>query len=142
MMAGSRKRDRRYAGRNQIAQPSAVRARIETAATAKPVDRWAKLALSLDARLVEQSDWPATAAILQQVHDAGHDVPALTRQLLNHTPLGEAPARDLRYLPVGYLPDQFGISYRESNEDPLTDAAQQHRQMAHIARRPDVGPRR
>ena len=80
--------------------------------------------------------------MLQEIHDAGHDVPALTRQLLNHTPLGEAPAQDLRYRLVGYLPDRFGISYRTSSEATLTEAAQQHRHMAHLERRPDVGPRR
>lgn len=140
--AGEWNGDRRRVSGNQIADTSAVRARIETTATAKPADHWAKLASSLDPRLVEQPDWPATAAMMQEIHDAGHDVPVLTRQLLNNTPLGDAPARDLRYLLVGYLPDQNGISYRTSNEDPLSEAALQHEQMADIERRPGSTPRR
>lgn len=140
--AGQWNDDRRRVSGNQIAKSSAVRARIETTATAKAADRWATLARSLDRRLVEQTDWPATAAMMQEIHDAGHDIPALTRRLVNNTPRGETPARDLRYLLVGYLPDQNGISYRASSEDRINGALEQRRMPAHISRRPDVGPRR
>ena len=62
-----------------------------------PAERWAPLARELDPRLVEQGDWPATAAMLQQAHEQGHDVGAATRALVAEAPLGDSPARDLRY---------------------------------------------
>ena len=74
-----------------------VRARLEAAAELPPAQRWAALAHELDPRLVDEPDWPATAAMLQQAHEAGHDIPAATRAMVTETPLGSSPARDLRY---------------------------------------------
>ena len=84
--------DRRRFSTDNLAKASQVRSRIEQAATASPTDRRAKLARSLDRRLVGERDWPATAAMFQQIQEAGHDVPALTHQLVTHTPLSDFPA--------------------------------------------------
>lgn len=89
---------------DQLAQVSIVRERLEHAAHARPADRWMPLARRLDARLTTQPDWSITAEMLQDVHDAGHDVPTVANQLVAHTPLGDAPAQDLRYRLVSYLP--------------------------------------
>ncbi len=61
------------------------------------------MARELDPRLLEQVDWPATAAMLQQAHEQGHDVGASTRGLVAEKPLGDSPARDLRYRIVSRL---------------------------------------
>ena len=116
--------------------------RLENGAESRPAERWAQLAHSLDRRLVSQSDWAATAAMLQEVHDAGHDIPALTRQLVNQAPLGDLPAQDLRYRLVVYLPDN-GVSGSPPQESvDLGEAERQHEMAATLSRRPDVGPRR
>ncbi|MAY95439.1 MAG: hypothetical protein CMH84_02720, partial [Nocardioides sp.] len=60
-------------------------------------------ARELDPRLLEQGDWPATAAMLQQAHEQGHDVGATTRAIVTEKPLGDSPARDLRYRIVSRL---------------------------------------
>ena len=97
--------DRRGFSRRNADNTSRVRARIEQATNAAPADRWTALARSLSPRLPAQRDWPATAEMIQQIHDAGHDVAALSHQLVAQAPLGENPAQDLRYRLVGYLPD-------------------------------------
>ena len=67
--------------------------------------RWGALADKIDRRLTAQSDWPALAAMLQNVHDAGHDVHDLTRQIVIDSPLGALPAQELRYRLVVWLPE-------------------------------------
>jgi len=57
----------------------------------------------LDPRLASQPDWAATAGILQEAHDEGHDVAAAARDLVTERPLGDQPARDLRYRLVSRL---------------------------------------
>ncbi len=89
--------DPRKAAQAELNSSSEVRARIEAAAAKSPAERWATLAREVDPRLVEQGDWPATAAMLQQAHEQGHDVSAATRALVAAAPLGDAPARELRY---------------------------------------------
>lgn len=89
--------DPRKAAQAELNNSSVVRARIEAAAAKSPAERWAPLARELDPRLVEQGDWPATAAMLQQAHEQGHDVSAATRAPVAAAPLGDAPARELRY---------------------------------------------
>jgi DNA primase catalytic core len=89
--------DPRRAARAELNSSSEVRARLEAAAAKSPAERWAPLAREVDPRLAEQDDWPATAAMLQQAHEQGHDVSAATRALVAAAPLGDAPARELRY---------------------------------------------
>jgi DNA primase catalytic core len=83
----------------------AVRARLQSNTDAVPADRWAPFARSLDAKLLTQRDWAATAEMLQQIDDSGSDVQAVARGLVAQSPLGEQPARELRYRLVSYLPD-------------------------------------
>ena len=87
----------------ELHKSSEVRARLAAAAEQTPAERWAPLARELDPRLLEQGDWPATAAMLQQAHEQGHDVSAATRGLVAEKPLGDSPARDLRYRIVSRL---------------------------------------
>ena len=124
---------------NNLAKTSHVRARIEQASSAVPADRWANLARSLDRRLVDQRDWPATAAIFQQIYEAGHEVPALASQLVTHTPLGHSPAQDLRYLFVGYLPDNGGPVPASMSEPRQRGVEQQCRAPNSSSRRSEIG---
>jgi DNA primase len=93
---------RRYSS-DRLDAVSVVRERLEHAANATPAERWAPLARSLSPALLAQHDWPATAELIQQVHEAGHDVARLTRRLIAEAPLDGPPAKDLRYRLVGYL---------------------------------------
>ena len=95
--------DPRKAALAELHKSSEVRARLSAAAEKTPAERWAPLARELDPRLLEQGDWPATAAMLQQAHEHGHDVGAATRAIVAETPLGDSPARDLRYRIVSRL---------------------------------------
>lgn len=95
--------DPRKAALAELHKSSEVRARLAAAADKTPAERWAPLARDLDPRLLDQGDWPATAAMLQQAHEHGHDVGASTRALVAETPLGDSPARDLRYRIVSRL---------------------------------------
>ncbi|MDO3397283.1 MobF family relaxase [Nocardioides sp. SOB44] len=95
--------DPRRAALAELHKSSEVRARLSAAAEKTPVERWAPLARELDPRLLEQDDWPATAAMLQQAHEHGHDVGAATRAIVAEKPLGDSPARDLRYRIVSRL---------------------------------------
>ncbi len=95
--------DPRKAALAELHKSSEVRARPSAAAEKTPAERWATLARELDPRLLEQGDWPATAAMLQQAHEQGHDVGASTRGLVAEKPLGDSPARDLRYRIVSRL---------------------------------------
>jgi DNA primase catalytic core len=136
--------DRRRATSEQVLNAPAVRARLEAAANATPADRWAPLARGLNARLVGQRDWPATAAMLDLVHQAGHDVHTLTRLLVNHTPLGESPAQDLRYRLLGYLPDAT-VGPAPAHHEPSRRSGAQHQRLARTngtIGRPTPGPPR
>ncbi|MBM7509578.1 DNA primase catalytic core [Nocardioides salarius] len=95
--------DPRNAAVAELHKSSDVRARLAAAADKTPAERWAPLARELDPRLLEQGDWPATAAMLQQAHEHGHDVGAATRAIVAETPLGDSAARDLRYRIVSRL---------------------------------------
>ncbi|WP_246371241.1 MobF family relaxase [Nocardioides pelophilus] len=95
--------DPRKAALAELHKSSEVRARLSAAAEKTPAERWAPLARELDPRLLEQGDWPATAAMLQEAHEQGHDVGAATRGLVAEKPLGDGPARDLRYRIVSRL---------------------------------------
>jgi DNA primase catalytic core len=95
--------DPRKAAKAEAGDLRAVRDRLEASSTQSPDERWASLAAELDPRLVEQPDWPATADVLQQAHDQGHDVAASARGLVSEDPLGEHPARELRYRIVARL---------------------------------------
>jgi len=95
--------DPRKAALAELHKSSEVRARLSAAAEKTPAERWAPLARELDPRLLEQGDWPATATMLQQAHEQGHDVGAATRGLVAEKPLGDSPARDLRYRIVSRL---------------------------------------
>jgi DNA primase len=95
--------DPRKAALAELHKSSEVRARLSAAAEKSPAERWAPLARELDPRLLEQGDWPATAAMLHEAHEQGHDVDAATRGLVAEKPLGDSPARDLRYRIVSRL---------------------------------------
>lgn len=135
--------DPRRVAQDEVHNSNDVRGRLEAAAAKAPADRWAPLALQLDSRLVEQGDWPATAAMLQQAHEQGHDVGAATRALVDEAPLGDRPARDLRYRIVSRL--KVGVSADEAprpGASPSTGMAQEQRETA-IQRPPQPGsPRR
>ncbi len=88
----------------ELRKTSDVRARLAAAADKTPAERWAPLARELDPRLLEQCDWPATAAMLQQAHERGHDIGAVTGAIVAETPLGDSPTRDLRYRLVSRIP--------------------------------------
>ncbi|MGD9961930.1 MobF family relaxase [Nocardioides sp.] len=111
-----------------------------------PAERWASLARELDPRLLEQGDWPATAARLQQAQDQGHDVNATTRALLAERPLSDSPARDLRYRLVARL--ELPVDTDESTAAPTrpvgpSKGAERGRQDVNQPRRPRGGaPRR
>jgi DNA primase len=89
--------DPRKTAQGELATSSEVRTRLQAAAAKTPAERWTSLAAQLDPRLVDQRDWPATAQILQEAHDQGHDVATAAHALVNQAPLGQQPACDLRY---------------------------------------------
>ena len=97
-------RDPRQAAQRHQQNAIEVRARLVATAAQLPRERWARFADHLDARLTEQGDWPALAQLLQDAHDQGHDVPAVTRALLDEAALGPLPAQDLRYRLAARLP--------------------------------------
>jgi len=95
--------DPRRAAQGELNNSRDVRARLQSAAERTPAERWASLAAELDPRLVDQRDWPVTAQILQEAHAQGNDVATAARTLVREAPLGERPARDLRYRLVSRL---------------------------------------
>lgn len=90
-------RDPRRAAGAQLQRSSDVRSRLVAAAAKPPRERWAALATEVDPRLPAQPDWLLTADLLQEAHDNGHDIPSTVRALVTEAPLGDRPARDLRY---------------------------------------------
>ena len=134
--------DPRKAALAELHKSSEIRARLSAAADKTPAERWAPLARDVDARLLEQGDWPATAAMLQQAHEQGHDVGAATRAIVAEKPLGDSPARDLRYRIVSRL--EIPIDTGESTPAPTTSqGAARDRQDVNRPRPPRRGtPRR
>jgi DNA primase catalytic core len=134
--------DPRKAALAELHKSSEVRARLSAAAEKTPAERWAPLARELDPRLLEQGDWPATAAMLQQAHEHGHDVGAATRAIVAEKPLGDSPARDLRYRIVSRL--EIPIDTDESTPAPTaSQGAARDRQDVNRPRPPRRGtPRR
>jgi DNA primase len=136
--------DPRRAAAEQLADSTQIRARLQFAGAQTPAKRWASLAGELDPRLVTQTDWPATAAILQDAHDQGHDVATAARALVAERPLGSQPARDLRYRLVSRLDVTIN-----TGEDPIsgatvasTGAARERLQRGQTRTTPNRGPRR
>ncbi|MCD9198234.1 toprim domain-containing protein [Aeromicrobium wangtongii] len=134
--------DRRRASGRQLDNITAVRARMQAADDAIPAERWAPLAQEIDPRLTEHTDWPATAAMLQDVHNAGHDLPSLTRQLVAEQPLGETPAQELRYLLVSYLPDDETPVAAPVSERLHQSAERDRADTLTTRARPHTGPSR
>ena len=134
--------DPRKAALAELHKSSDVRARLAAASEKTPAERWAPLARELDPRLLEQGDWPATAAMLQQAHEQGHDVGAATRGLVAEKPLGDSPARDLRYRIVSRL--EIPIDTGEGTPAPTqSQGAARDRQDVNRPRPPRRGtPRR
>jgi DNA primase catalytic core len=134
--------DPRKAALAELHKSSEVRARLSAAAEKSPAERWAPLARELDPRLLEQGDWPATAAMLQEAHEQGHDVDAATRGLVAEKPLGDSPARDLRYRIVSRL--ELPIDTGEGSPAPTrSQGAARDRQDVNGPRPPRRGtPRR
>jgi conjugative relaxase-like TrwC/TraI family protein len=84
----------------------------------RPEQRWAVLAGQLDERLLRQGDWPALAQLMQQVHEQGHDVAAVTRSIVTTAPLNDLPAQDLRYRFVAQL--HLGVDPHPNPVDTAT----------------------
>lgn len=92
---------------HRLDEAQQVKARMQRTADIPPSERWASLADSIDPRLVEQSDWPALANMLQHAAEQGHDVVAAARQVASPSdPLGIQPAQDLRYRLAAHLPER------------------------------------
>jgi DNA primase catalytic core len=95
--------DSRHAALKPLQGVNDVKIRLTSAAQVLPQQRWVALAGRLDPRLCNQGDWPALAQLLESLHDQGHDVAAITRNIVTSAPLGELPAQDLRYRLVAHL---------------------------------------
>jgi len=135
--------DPRKAALAELHKSGEVRARLTAAAEKTPAERWALLARELDPRLLEQGDWPATAAMLQQAHEQGHDVGAATRGLVAEKPLGDSPARDLRYRIVSRLEIPIDDTGAGSPAPAQSQGAARDRQDVNRPRPPRRGtPRR
>jgi hypothetical protein len=74
--------------------------------------------------------------MLQQAHEHGHDVRASTRAIVAQTPLGESPARDLRYRIVSRL--ELPIDATSPLDIP---AMRQPREAHHPSSSPTIGRR-
>ncbi|MDQ2851459.1 MAG: hypothetical protein M3Y49_12125 [Actinomycetota bacterium] len=133
-------RDPRLAAHTQLDQVADVRTRMQDAALKPPTQRWASLARELDARPPHEADWPALAQLLDQAHAEGHNVPAVTRQLIADRPLAEQPAQDLRYRLVA----THTLTINASEAVPATPPAgsAKERQVAPNASATPVSPPR
>jgi len=120
--------DPRKAAQGELNTSGDVRARLQAAAARTPAERWASLAAELDPRLVDQRDWPATAQLLQEAHEQGHDVATAARGLVGEAPLGEQPARDLRYRLVSRLDVTFDTGEARVTQSQSSAAAVRDRQ--------------
>ncbi|XAS74846.1 AAA family ATPase [Dermatophilaceae bacterium Sec6.4] len=133
-------RDRHQAARTQLDGFADARTRMQQAALKPPTQRWAGLAAELDPRLPHEPDWPALAQLLDQAHNDGHNVPAVTRQLLAERPLAQQPAQDLRYRLVATLDVPIGTDGPNTTA-PSTGAAKE-RHVAATATDKPISPRR
>ncbi|WP_344203780.1 MobF family relaxase [Aeromicrobium alkaliterrae] len=115
-----------------------VRQWLEGHQRARPADRWAALGRSLDGRLTTGKDWPATATMLQQLHEQGIDVEKIARQSVMSRPLGTNPSRDLRYR----LAEHLDTSQSPSTAVPRTTPARRPQAPQGPQPRPDREPRR
>lgn len=97
-------RDPRKIAQARIADVRAVRDRLAASSSLPPDEPWVATAHELDPRLPTEKDWPALANMLEQAHLEGHDVPQLTRQMVDGDPLGDRPAQELRYRLAAHLP--------------------------------------
>ncbi|RHW28463.1 transfer protein Tra [Nocardioides immobilis] len=121
--------DPRRAAQGELTNTHEVRARLQAAANKPPAERWTQLANELDPRLVEQADWPATAALIQQAHEQGHDVAVATRTMVAQAPLDDSPARDLRYRIVSLLDVTFDTNESHDTGSPSPSGAARDRQQ-------------
>ncbi|SMX87187.1 DNA primase, catalytic core [Brevibacterium sp. Mu109] len=137
--------DPRRAAANELASSSKIRARLASAMDQSPSDRWAGLATELDPRLLTEVDWPATATILQEAHDQGHDITTTAHELLTEQPLGDQPARDLRYRLVSRLNitiDTPDLPTEVPTSTPTTGTARDRQKQRSSQPGADRGPRR
>lgn len=112
--------DRRAFCADQLSPVAATRSRLETSTSAQPAERWAALGRQLDARLVAQSDWPATAEMLQELADAELDVATITREAIAGQRLDDqTPAQDLRQRLAPYLIEACESTPEQTN--PASD---------------------
>ncbi|WP_137121114.1 MobF family relaxase [Segeticoccus rhizosphaerae] len=132
--------DPRTAARAQTDRGSDARSRIHRAAQVPPRQRWASLASELDPRLPQEGDWPALAALMEQAHSNGHDVSAVTRQLVAERSLDDHPAQDLRYRIVATLDLQ--IQTDSSVSPSSATRSNEERRTPSLAPRQSTGPRR
>lgn len=136
--------DPRRAAAAQLAHSNDVRARLQATVAKSPAERWAGLAVELDPRLIDQTDWPATATILDQAHEQGHDVTATAHALVAERALGDQPARDLRYRLVSRL--EVTINTGEQSLDiaatSSNGAEHPHQRQARNQATPGRGPKR
>ncbi|MDR7254192.1 conjugative relaxase-like TrwC/TraI family protein [Nocardioides sp. BE266] len=109
--------DPRQTAQLDLANVRHVQARMQTASTRPPAQRWAPLAHSLDTRLVGQPDWPVTADAIQRAEYLCDDVETTIRIAIGDSPLDDRPARDLRYRLAAILDTDS-----ESNHAPETVA--------------------
>ena len=121
-------RDPRKIAQARIADVRAVRDRLTASSSLPPHERWVATAHELDPRLPTEKDWPALANMLEQAHREGHDVPQLTRQLVDGDPLGDRPAQDLRYRLAAHLPppDSTPAPARGAAPAPRMTVADRH----------------
>ncbi len=100
--------DPAHAATGQLGDIAAVQTRLD-AQHGDPSCRWGALADQSDPRLTTQSDWPALARMLQQLDDAGRNVPEVVTRVTER-PLGDLPAQELRYRLVAGLADWTKVS--------------------------------
>ncbi|MGH3367566.1 MAG: toprim domain-containing protein, partial [Nocardioidaceae bacterium] len=132
--------DRRRYTETELGHISDLRQRIEQQANAAPAERWAALGRRVDARLVDQPDWPATAAMLEEIAATGVDVEQLVAAEVAKERLRNRPATDLRYRLVGHLPTHDGASGPDLQRTRPTQPAEQ--QPRFTPERPDHAPGR
>ncbi|MCK0111898.1 relaxase domain-containing protein [Ornithinimicrobium sp. F0845] len=90
--------DPRAEATRQLDNTRAVRARLQAAAEQTLEQRWATTADRLDPRLTAQADWPALARTMQDLHQQGFDVEALSQaSIADEALLSSRPAQALRY---------------------------------------------
>ncbi|MDF1705845.1 MAG: MobF family relaxase [Aeromicrobium sp.] len=128
--------DQQHYCTEKLSNISQVRRRLESHDKARPADRWAALGRSLDGRLTAGKDWPAAAAMLQQLHEQGVDVATITRQAVGASPLGANPSRDLRYRLAMHLDSTEDIGTAVTKAPRVVRPQTPHRPL----QRPDRAP--